>query len=64
MKIKQKMIGESNRGCEHAASEPNCIALHLMRNHLHIDRLRLQEDTFECQNCIPDILQKDRCDVI
>ena len=38
---------ESNRGCEHAAAKPDCISLHLMRNHLHVDRLRLWEEKFQ-----------------
>merc|ERR1740123_604828 len=40
---------ELRRGSEHAAAEPDCISLHLMRDHLHLDRLRLlTSDSLSC----------------
>ena len=40
-RMKKDGEDESNRGCEHAAAKPDGISLHLVRNHLHVDRLRL-----------------------
>jgi len=38
---------DANRVCQHAATEPNCISLHIVANHLYINWLRLQNNT--CQ---------------
>ena len=41
-KTEEYINTESHRGSEHAASEPNGVPLHLVGDHLHVDRLRLK----------------------
>jgi len=35
----------ANRVCQHAATEPHCISLHIVGDHLDINWLRLQNIT-------------------
>ena len=42
-KNKGKHWLQSHRGSEHAASEPNGVPLHLVGDHLYVDRLRLKQ---------------------
>ena len=35
-------------GREHASSEPDCVALHLVSDHVYVDRLRLQNPKYTC----------------
>ena len=35
-------VGNTNRRGEHTSSEPNCVALHVVRDHLNVDGGRLR----------------------